>query len=56
MNAAGALRVKMGLSFTEGVELAKESIESGQAFQKLKQFLKLSSNNAAKLESLEAKL
>ena len=50
LNAAGGLLVGgMCNKFEEGVELARETIDNGKAYEKLKQFVK--ENNA--LEKLE---
>jgi len=50
LNAAGGLLVGgMCNRFEEGIELAKETIDNGKAYEKLKQFVK--ENNA--LEKLE---
>jgi anthranilate phosphoribosyltransferase len=41
--------------FSYGIELAKESIESGKTYQKLKDLVKFSGGNLTKLEELETK-
>jgi anthranilate phosphoribosyltransferase len=41
--------------FGYGIELAKESIESGKAYQKLKELVKFSGGDLTKLEELETK-
>jgi len=41
--------------FGYGIELAKESIESGKAYQKLKELVKFSGGDLTKLEELEKK-
>ena len=42
-------------NFGYGIESAKESIESGKAYQKLKELVKFSGGNLTKLEELETK-
>jgi anthranilate phosphoribosyltransferase len=41
--------------FGYGIELAKESIESGKAYRKLKELVKFSGGDLTKLEELETK-
>jgi len=41
--------------FSYGIEVAKESIESGKAYQKLKELVKFSGGDLTKLEELESK-
>ena len=41
--------------FGYGIEVAKESIESGKAYQKLKELVKFSGGDLTKLEELETK-
>ncbi|MFQ6068598.1 MAG: hypothetical protein ACE5KD_03545, partial [Candidatus Bathyarchaeia archaeon] len=41
--------------FTYGMELARESIESGAAYNKLKALVKTCNGNLSKLEELESK-
>jgi anthranilate phosphoribosyltransferase len=52
--AAGIILGGKACDFTEGIELAKKSIESGAAYTKLKQLIKASGGNMDKLEELEA--
>ncbi|MCW4019533.1 MAG: anthranilate phosphoribosyltransferase [Candidatus Bathyarchaeota archaeon] len=53
-NSAAGLTVGGKTSdFKEGVELARESIESGSAYKKLKSLVKASGGDASKLEELE---
>ena len=56
INAAGALKASINLPYKDGVELARESLASGKAYQKLKEFLKVSSNNTEVLEQMEESL
>jgi anthranilate phosphoribosyltransferase len=56
VNAAAALKAAKNIPLLEGLELAKESIESGKAYNKLKSFIKISSNNTSILEKLEEDL
>jgi len=42
-------------NFSEGMELARESIESGAAYKKLKMLIKASNGNTLKLEEMESK-
>jgi len=42
-------------NFSEGIELARESIESGAAYKKLKMLIKASKGNTSKLEELESR-
>ena len=53
LNAAGGLLVG-GIcnKFEEGVELARQTIDNGNAFEKLKQFAK-ENNSSDKLEEFE---
>ena len=53
MNAALALKsVNIAKDFFEGVSIAKETIESGRAFEKLKSFIEISGGDIQKLMSL----
>jgi anthranilate phosphoribosyltransferase len=53
MNAALALKsINKASEFKEGIEIAKNSIESGNAFEKLKQFIEVSGGNQDKLMSV----
>jgi anthranilate phosphoribosyltransferase len=52
-NSAAALKVSLDTDFKEGVEMAKESIASGKAYQKLKILIKETSGDLSKLEILE---
>ncbi len=53
MNAALALNsVNKANSIKEGIEIAKNSIESGNAFKNLEQFIEVSGGNNEKLNSL----
>lgn len=56
INAAGAFRASINLPFEDGIKLAEESIESGQAYKKLREFLKISSNNLEIIDILEEQL
>jgi anthranilate phosphoribosyltransferase len=52
MNAALALKsINKASEFKEGIEIAKNSIESGNAFEKLKHFIEVSGGNQDKLMS-----
>jgi anthranilate phosphoribosyltransferase len=53
MNAAGGLKALGDIPFKKGVELAQESIESGRAYKKLKEFIKVSSPDLSVLKELE---
>ncbi|MHA1357294.1 MAG: anthranilate phosphoribosyltransferase [Candidatus Helarchaeota archaeon] len=55
-NSAAALKAGLNTDFREGVELAKESIESGKAYEKLKTLIKISAGDLSKLETLEGTL
>ena len=53
MNAALALKsVNKASDLKEGIEIAKNAIESGSVFEKLKQFIEVSGGNQDKLMSL----
>ncbi|MBY9006675.1 MAG: anthranilate phosphoribosyltransferase [Candidatus Lokiarchaeota archaeon] len=53
MNSALALKsVNIANDFQEGVSIAKESIESGKAFEKLKSFIEFSGGDIQKLNTL----
>lgn len=53
MNAALALKsVNKAADIKEGIEIAKNVIESGRAFEKLKQFIEVSGGNLDKLMSI----
>ncbi|MFX1276327.1 MAG: anthranilate phosphoribosyltransferase [Promethearchaeota archaeon] len=53
MNASLALNsVNKANNFKEGIEIAKNSIESGNAFKKLLQFIEVSGGNSEKLNNL----
>jgi anthranilate phosphoribosyltransferase len=53
--AAGVIIGGKAEDFNYGVELARESVESGAAYQKLKMLIKTSRGNLSKLEELERK-
>ena len=54
MNAALALKsANITDDFQEGVSIAKNSIESGNAFEKLERFIEVSGGNITKLENLK---
>lgn len=56
VNAAAAIIVAgMAEDFVYGLELANESIESGNAYKKLKELIKFSQGDNSKLEQLEDK-
>ncbi len=52
-NTAVALKAGLNCEFPEGVALAKDSIESGKAYEKLKSLIKESSGDLSTLEKLE---
>jgi len=52
-NTATALKAALDIDFLTGVELARESIESGKAYEKLKDLVRVSSGNLGELEKLE---
>lgn len=54
-SAAGIIVGGKAEDFEGGMEIAKESIESGAAYAKLKALVKASGGNLSKLEELEAK-
>jgi anthranilate phosphoribosyltransferase len=54
-SAAGIIVGGKAEDFEGGMEIAKESIESGAAYAKLKMLVKASGGNLSKLEELEAK-
>jgi len=53
--AAGIMVGGKAEDFRHGVELAKESIDSGAAYKKLKALVKASGGNASRLEEMERK-
>ena len=55
-NSSAALKAGLNVDFVKGVELARESIESGKAYAKLKSLIKESGGDLSKLETLEDKL
>jgi len=57
MNSAAAMIVGGKASdFKEGVEVAKESIDSGKAYEKLRALIRATGGDMSKLEVLEARL
>lgn len=54
-SAAGIIVGGKAADFKEGMELAKESIESGAALSKFKELIKVSGGSLQRLEELEAK-
>jgi anthranilate phosphoribosyltransferase len=54
-SAAGIIVGGKAAEFSGGMELARESIESGAAYKKLKALIKASGGNLLKLEELESK-
>ncbi|MHC1592192.1 MAG: anthranilate phosphoribosyltransferase [Candidatus Helarchaeales archaeon] len=54
-SAAGFYVAGMSDSFEEGVELARQSLESGRAMKKLKELVKFSGGNIEFLEAMEEK-
>jgi anthranilate phosphoribosyltransferase len=54
-SAAGIIVGGKAAEFSYGMELARESIESGAAYKKLKALIKASGGNPSKLEELESK-
>jgi len=57
MNSAAAMIVGGKVSdFKEGVEVAKEAIDSGKAYEKLQALIKATGGDISRLEALEAKL
>ena len=57
MNSAAAMVVGGKASdFEEGVELARESIDKGNAYKKLRDLIKATGGDMSRLEALEAKL
>lgn len=57
VNSAAALIVSgIAGSFREGVEIARESLESGSALKKLEQLVKLSGGSLERLEEYEARV
>jgi anthranilate phosphoribosyltransferase len=57
MNSAAAIIVGgKATDFGEGVEIAKESIDSGNAYKKLRNLIKATGGDSSRLEALEAKL
>ena len=56
VNGAAAIIVAGKASdFCDGIEVAKEAIESGNAYEKLKELVKFSGGDLTKLEQLEKK-
>ena len=53
--AAGVVVGGKAEAFSDGMELARESIHSGAAYKKLKMLVKASGGNLSKLEELESK-
>jgi anthranilate phosphoribosyltransferase len=53
-SAAGIIVGEKAEDFKEGMEIARESIESGAAYAKLKMLVKASGGSLSKLEELEA--
>jgi anthranilate phosphoribosyltransferase len=53
--AAGIIVCGKAEDFSYGMELARESIGSGTAYEKLKALIKASDGNLSKLEELESK-
>jgi len=57
MNSAAAIIVGgKAKSFEEGAEIAKESIDSGRAYDVLRELIRATEGDPSKLESLEEKL
>lgn len=57
MNSAAAIIVGGKASnFEEGVEVAREAIDSGKAYEKLRALIRTTGGDISKLETLEAKL
>ena len=54
-SAAGMIVGGKAENFAEGMELARKSIASGAAFNKLKELIKISNGSLQRLEELEAK-
>ena len=54
-SAAGILVGGKAENFEGGMEIARETIESGAAYDKLKTLIAASDGNQSKLEELEAK-
>jgi anthranilate phosphoribosyltransferase len=54
-SAAGIMVGGKADNFKEGIQIAKESIDSGAAYNKLKELVKESGGTAQNLEELEAK-
>ena len=54
-SAAGIIVGGKAEGFSQGMELARKSIDSGAAYQKLKMLVKASKGNMSKLEELEQK-
>ena len=53
MNSAIALKsANVASDFPEGISIAKESIESGKAFEKLTKFVEVSGGNLDKLMNM----
>ena len=53
--AAGIIIGGKAEDFSDGMELARKSIDSGAAYKKLKTLVKASNGNLSKLEELELK-
>jgi anthranilate phosphoribosyltransferase len=57
MNSAAAIIVGgKATDFRKGVEIAKESIDSGNAYKKLQNLIKATGGDLSRLEALEARL
>ena len=57
MNSAAAMIVGGKASdFKEGVEIAREAIDSGKAYEKLQKLIKETGGDASKRENLEGRL
>ena len=54
-SAAGIIVGGKAEDFQRGMELARKSIESGAAYSKLKELIKVSNGSLQRLEELEAK-
>ena len=53
--AAGIMVGGKAADFRSGIELARESIDGGAAYEKLKTLVKASGGNLSRLEELESK-
>ncbi len=54
-SAAGIIVGKKAEDFTDALEIARKSIETGAAYEKLKALIKVSGGDLSKIEGLEAK-